>query len=470
MAGLQGRVFDGYQLTEQLGAAGIAEVYRARANKPGGREAVVKVIYPEFARQAGFVTHFRQITQATARLASHPHILPMLGSGEQGGYLYLITPYVAGGTLSDWLARGGRMGPADIAPFFRQLCEALGYAHSLGVVHGNVKPSNVFLYDGRHVMLGDFGLLWDVAHMDVNQAGSGGDALEYMAPEVAHGQLSPLGDIYSTGAVIFATITGVPPFRGSRPADILTAHAQQPVPHLAQVNPALPPPLIALDAVIQRAMAKRPEQRFPSASALAQSIETTVRQAAQGAIQGMPTALGQPPHSAYPPPQLGAPEPWAQPSGAANLIPPLGAGLGQAAAALFNAPPTPSSRDPQGPSVRPAGAQFPPLPASATVDETMEQGGMSLRQSDMSLAGGSAISYEPTSRIPAATFSAPADPAGPTAQGEDPGWESPVDASGGGARGPLATREDALGTRQAFGAIRPPATRRSPVAARCRRG
>lgn len=210
MAGLQGRVFDGYQLTEQLGAAGIAEVYRARANKPGGREAVVKVIYPEFARQAGFVTHFRQITQATARLASHPHILPMLGSGEQGGYLYLITPYVAGGTLSDWLARGGRMGPADIAPFFRQLCEALGYAHSLGVVHGNVKPSNVFLYDGRHVMLGDFGLLWDVAHMDVNQAGSGGDALEYMAPEVAQGQLSPLGDIYSTGAVIFATITGVP--------------------------------------------------------------------------------------------------------------------------------------------------------------------------------------------------------------------------------------------------------------------
>ena len=103
MAGLQGRVFDGYQLAEQLGAAGIAEVYRARANKPGGREAVVKVIYPEFARQAGFLTHFRQITQETAKLASHPHILPMLGSGEQGGYLYLITPYVAGGTLDDRL-------------------------------------------------------------------------------------------------------------------------------------------------------------------------------------------------------------------------------------------------------------------------------------------------------------------------------------------------------------------------------
>ena len=249
--------------------------------------------------------------------------------------------------------------------------------------------------------------------------------------------------------MIFATITGVPPFRGSRPADILTAHAQQPVPHLAQVNPALPPPLIALDAVTQRAMAKRPEQRFPSASALAQSIETTVRQAAQAALQGMPAALGQPPHSAYPPLQLGAPEPWVQPGGAANLIPPLGAGLGQAAAALFNAPPTPSSWDPQGPSIRPAGAQFPPLPASATVDEGMEHGGISLRQSDMSLPGGSAISYEPTSRIPAATFSAPANPAGPTAQGEDPGWEGPVDASGAVARGPwqLGSTRSGLGKR-----------------------
>src|SRR5262249_29060611 len=151
MAGLQGRVFGGYQLGEQLSGAGITETYRARPSKPGGREVVVKVIYPEFARLPGFIPHFRQIVQMSSQLASHPHVLPLAGSGEENGYLYLITPYVAGGTLRDWIARGGRMGPADVGPFFHQLCDALGYAHSLGIAHGNVKPSNIFLFEGRHV-------------------------------------------------------------------------------------------------------------------------------------------------------------------------------------------------------------------------------------------------------------------------------------------------------------------------------
>src|SRR5579884_3568805 len=185
MAGLQGRVFGGYQLAEQLPSGGIAEVYRARPSKPGGREVVVKVIYPEFARQPGFLPKFRGIVESCGKLKSHPHILPLLANGEEGGYLYLVTPFVADGTLKDWLYRGGRMGAGDVGPFFRQLCDALSYAHSLGVVHGNIKPSNVYLYEGRHVMLGDFGLLWDVGHLDMEQAGSGMEVVEYLAPEVA---------------------------------------------------------------------------------------------------------------------------------------------------------------------------------------------------------------------------------------------------------------------------------------------
>ncbi len=456
MAGLQGRIFGGYQLADQLGSAGVAEVYRARPTKPGGREAVVKVIYPEFARQPGFLPHFRQIVQATGKLASHPHILPTLASGEEGGYLYLITPFVAAGTLQDLFARGGKMGPADIGPFFRQLCEALGYAHSLGVSHGNVKPSNIFLYEGRHVMLGDFGLLWDVAHMDLNHVGSGGDALDYMAPEVAHGQVSQLSDVYSTGAVLFAAAAGSPPFRG-RPADVLAAHAQQPVPHLAQVNPSLPPPLLALDVVIQRAMAKRPEQRFPSAAALAQAIEATIRQAAQN-HQGMQPPLGQlgqPAPPTFTPAQLGpgqpgAPSQWAPPAAAPPVIPPLGGGLGQAAAALFNAPPAPPTYEPQGPSIRPSGLQFPPLPASATVDESMERGGSSLRQQDPNQFGNPAISYEPTARVAALPYNAAPDSTSAPGPVDDGGWpdlgESPADSGPRGLRS-LGRARSGLGKR-----------------------
>ncbi|MGZ3679152.1 MAG: serine/threonine protein kinase, partial [Ktedonobacterales bacterium] len=199
MAGLQGRAFGGYQLTEQLNSGGIAEAYRAQPAKPGGREVVVKVIYPEFARQPGFIPHFRKIVQMSGKLASHPHILPLLAHGEENGYLYLVTPYVAAGTLRDWMQKGGRLGATDVGPFFRQLGDALSYAHSLGVIHGNMKPSNVFLFEGRHVLLGDFGMLWDISHMDMNHAGSGTEAVEYLAPEVANGQVTQLGDVYSVG-------------------------------------------------------------------------------------------------------------------------------------------------------------------------------------------------------------------------------------------------------------------------------
>src|SRR6516162_8203967 len=103
MAGLQGRVLGGYQLAAQLSSGGVAEVYRATPTQPGGREAIVKVIYPEFARQGGFRSRFDQVVQIARRL-NHPHILPLVASGEQNGYLYIVTPFVAAGTLRDWIA------------------------------------------------------------------------------------------------------------------------------------------------------------------------------------------------------------------------------------------------------------------------------------------------------------------------------------------------------------------------------
>lgn len=411
MAGLQGRMFGGYQLVEQFPAGGIADVYRGHPNKPGGREVVVKVVYPEFARQPGFLPRFRHIVEMSGRLASHPHVLPLLAHGEDAGYLYLVTPYVEAGTLRDWQRKGGRMSLADVGPFFRQLCDALGYAHSLGVVHGNLKPSNVFLFEGRHVLLGDFGMLWDVSHMDMNHAGSGTDAVEYLAPEVLGGQVTQLSDIYSLGAMLFSAAAGHAPFHGGKPADVFAAHARQPVPALAQANPALAGSAAALDPVIQRAMAKRPEDRFPSAAAVAQAIDISARQAQTAAVApatapvfgAAPVAPGfaplsaglpgmqapQPPQQPMPiAPVFGAPAPAPFP-GAAGM---LGAGAGPAAAAFGS---TLGQLDPP----------FPPLPTGTQTGERVER--MEQRASSFPHPTETGTGIQATIRVPAPNIAPP---------------------------------------------------------------
>lgn len=379
MAGLQGRVIGGYQLADQLNGGGIAEVYRARPATPHGREVVVKVIYPEFVQQPGFRARFEQIVKNATRL-SHPHILPLVASGEQNGYLYIITPYVAAGTLRDWLAAGRRLDSHDVAPFFRQLCEATGYAHSQSVLHGNIKPSNVFLYEGRHVLLGDFGRLWDVNQLDMTHAGPGIEAVEYLAPEAIEGRGDQRSDIYSLGAVLFASLTGRAPYNGTTPFEVFTKHQQHPVPHLADVAPPLRASVVPLDDVVQRAMAKDPAARYPSALALAQSIETTVRGAvAQGAAPMGAPGMGGMPGGAGPVP-LGGGMPG-MPGIAAAM--PLGA-LGGVPAAMADAVGpgmvfSPLGGGPAGGAApgthSPLGQlSFPPLPSTGLVDPAMEEG------------------------------------------------------------------------------------------------
>jgi serine/threonine protein kinase len=386
MAGLQGKIFSGYQLAEQVNGGGIADVYRAHPTNPGGREAIVKIVHPEFAQQKGFLPHFREIVKLSKSLANHPHILPLLASGEEGGYLYLVTPFVASGTLKDWIGRGERLGASDAGPFFRQLCDALGYAHSLGIVHSNIKPSNIFLFEGRHVLLGDFGMLWDIrmlrefAQMDVTHSA---EAVEYLAPEVASNRATQQSDIYSVGAVLFAAITGQAPFHGGTLGEVLSAHERRPVPHLQQINPRLIPAMQALDAVTQRALAKRPEHRFPSAIALSQAIEATLSQ--------VPAMVYTPPVAALPQiPQLQK-TPIAPPVG--RLMSQAGQLMSQAAQWLHPGPAGGEVPGAAGGSVLQAlNPPFPPLQSSETVEETMEHGRVNLNPTS---------TEAPTGRFPA---------------------------------------------------------------------
>lgn len=396
MAGLRGKVFGGYQLVEQLGGTGFAEVYRGAPAHGVGRDVVVKIVYPEFARQPGFLPNFRRIVEFSSQLVNHPHILPLIGSGEEQGYLFLVSPFVAGGTLRDWLQQGQRLSTTDAAPFFRQLCGALAYAHSRGIVHSNLKPSNVYLFEGRHVLVGDFGLLWDMAHLDMDHTGSGTEAVEYLAPEAFSGTTSPLTDIYGLGGLLFATLTGRPPFTGARLRDVYTAHLHQPAPHLSQVDPSLQPSVLALDAVTQRALAKRPEDRFGSALLLAQAIEEAVAHAPAAAESVWSAPVAQPPAH----PHLAG----AFPGGIASQMAVPAAAAGGQLGQLF--PP------------------FPPLAGSQTVDGSME----SQRTAQADLAG-SPPSVGPASNLefphtmhmaaPVSPMGAQADTLQPTAPASD---------------------------------------------------
>ncbi|HEX9069291.1 MAG TPA: serine/threonine-protein kinase, partial [Ktedonobacterales bacterium] len=312
MAGMEGRTLGGYQLGKQIGAGAITEVFRAQPTT-GGRETAVRIIHPEFAAQPGVRERHQRATAAGSRLSQHAHILPLAGHGEDGPHLYLASPFVAEGTLNDWLHRGGRLGVADIGPFFKQLANAVTYAHSTGVVHGNLKPANIFLFEGRHVLLGDFGMLWDPTQVDMHRPGPGSQAAEWLAPEAFNGRFSQATDIYALGIVLFALITGRTPFRGTTPAEVFEGHAHQPVPPLLKFDSSLSPQFREFDAVLGQALAKRQEERFASAALLAQAIERAAQAAPQGG--GWQQAAANPfggPRNAFPAqpmPGLGAPGP-----------------------------------------------------------------------------------------------------------------------------------------------------------------
>jgi len=382
MGELQGRIFGGYQLLDEIGGGGVAEVYRARQASGAGREVVVKVIFKEFARQPGFARNFAYVTEASARLASHPHILPLVTHGEENEYLYLVTPYVKEGTLADWLNKGGRLGASDIGPFFHQLCGALSYAHSLGVVHGNLKPSNIYLHEGRHILLGDFGLLWDVRALDPAWSGSGVEAFEYLAPEVFGGQITQASDLYSLGATLFHSLTGHTPFHMNKLAELIAAAQQQQPPSLGQQQPPLAPALASLDPVVAQAMAKRPEARFASAVQLAQAVEGALQQAMTHGLQSVAPPTGQ--------------IPW-QPFAST----PVSAGV-----FTVSGQHTPGQMDALGGfsgiiPLNQLDVPFPPLPPSAQVEEAMEQGGLTLSSGLASNPGASHALEPSTMRVPA---------------------------------------------------------------------
>jgi tetratricopeptide (TPR) repeat protein len=269
---LIGRTLDGkYRIVGEIGQGGMASVFKAY--QPAlDRYVAIKVLPAQHALAPGFSERFVREARAVAQL-NHPNILSVIDFGQDEGLSYIVMKYVAGGTLKDRL--GQPMKLAETVRIVGQIAAALDHAHGRGVLHRDVKPSNVLLDEGDWVQLADFGLAkMLVGDEGLTATGVGIGTPSYMSPEQGQGlPVDQRADIYSLGVVLYEMVTGRLPYSAETPMAIVIKHIYEPLPLPRQLNPALPE---AVERVILKAMAKASTDRYASAGELARALEQAV--------------------------------------------------------------------------------------------------------------------------------------------------------------------------------------------------
>jgi serine/threonine protein kinase len=253
-----------YTILERVGGGGMADVYRAH-DKLLDRSVAVKVLRAQFTDDEEFVTRFRREAQAAARL-SHPNIVNIYDVGRDGDSYYIVMEYISGETLKDRIVREGPLPVETAVRVALEIAEALEHAHQNNIVHCDIKPHNILMTRTGRVKVTDFGIARAVTSATMTQTGTIIGSVHYFSPEQARGApVSAKSDIYSLGAVMYEMLTGVVPFTGETPISIAIKHLQDDPQPLRELNPSVPP---ILEALVLKAMAKNPEQRFTDIGAL----------------------------------------------------------------------------------------------------------------------------------------------------------------------------------------------------------
>lgn len=264
---------DRYDVERELGHGAMASVFLGR-ELGTDRAVAIKVLRPEFAATLGGDRFHREI--AILSQLTHPNILPLVASGAQQGLVYYTMPYATGGSLTERLARKRPMELADTLCTARDVAQALDYAHAHNVVHRDIKPGNI-LFEGERSLLCDFGVARAIIRAAGERISSSGLVVGtpgYMSPEQASGapHLGAASDIYALACVIYEMLSGAPPFTGRTAQAIMVRQVRQRPPSLLVVRPDLPP---AADAAMQRALAKKPEERPGTATELVTGLSVT---------------------------------------------------------------------------------------------------------------------------------------------------------------------------------------------------
>ncbi len=269
-----------YRVEGELGQGGMAIVYLAEDLKHR-RKVAVKVLRSELSAALGHERFLREI-EISAGL-SHPHILPLYDSGEAGGFLYYVMPFVEEESLRDRLEREKQLPMDDALRFSREVADALSYAHSRGVIHRDIKPENILLQSG-HAVVADFGIARAVSAAGGEKLTGTGIAVgtpAYMSPEQAAGDqdLDGRSDLYALGCVLYEMLAGQPPFSGPTTESLVRQHLVAEPPAVTSIRPAVP---AEVAAALQRALAKNPADRFNPVAQFSEALTGTPPAVAAG--------------------------------------------------------------------------------------------------------------------------------------------------------------------------------------------
>jgi serine/threonine-protein kinase len=268
---LLGATFGHCVIRSVLGQGGMACVYRGYQMNLD-RDVAIKVLPAQYAADKDFVERFKSEARAMARL-SHPNIVTVHDAGQERGRLYIVMAYIPNGTLKDRM--GKPLDPRDVARCVKEVASALAYAHERGIVHRDVKPANVLIDADGRAILSDFGIAKVLASSSgLTRHGAGVGTPEYMSPEQCRGDyVDTRADIYALGVLIYEMLTGHTPFEADNYTALAHAHIYEPVPPPSRLNPRISP---AVQAVILKALAKAPSDRFQTATDLALALDQAV--------------------------------------------------------------------------------------------------------------------------------------------------------------------------------------------------
>lgn len=319
-----------YELEELVGEGGMSSVYGAH-DTVLERRVAIKVLHEHFSRDPEYVERFRREARAIARLA-HPNVVTVIDRGEWEGRQFIVFEHVAGENLKAMIVREGPLPVGRALELACQIARALAFAHELGIVHRDVKPHNVLVDGSGTAKVTDFGIARALDSDDsLTATGTVLGTGQYLSPEQANGERGDeRSDQYSLGVVTYELLTGTVPYSGDNLMAVAIRHVRDPVPSVRALRPDVPE---RLDAVLARAMAKRPEDRFGSMDALAAALESCLAeaQADRAARPAEDTGVMPPTRS----PSSAAPTEVVSASSTTTIAPPRRSGLRIAAVLLL---------------------------------------------------------------------------------------------------------------------------------------
>ena len=258
-----------FELLDKVGEGGMGVVYRARY-VGNDREVAVKLIPNDVTASSTVLARFERELEVLKQL-THPNIVHCFGGRCESKQRFYAMEYVPGGTLGDLLNQKGELPVETAIDFAIQMSHALNYAHERGITHRDVKPGNFLITKSGQLKLSDFGLASIVSKGRLTAAGRTVGTILYMSPEQIRGEsVTPQVDLYGLGCVIFEMLVGHTPYSGETAAEVLQQHLKAPIPHVARLLSQCP---LELDELVRELLAKRPEDRPPSAEAVADRLQ-----------------------------------------------------------------------------------------------------------------------------------------------------------------------------------------------------